>query len=223
MWAGSRGARPHGPPLWLLEILRAAGWWRGVPAWRQGHLLEGARSQTPGLLGHRGLHNCSRGVDCCFDNHTLEPCGHAPFGKPCRALLASGIALQPIGGGAAAGDGTSWQYELTSSYVDFDHANDAAPIPTSNFSLVVDYETETYSRWQFGRRSWPMSAELGVYEPDVDCAHVQAWVAPEWEFNLRLLPVDKDVPMQAEATLESLEVLVHPTCPTRSGSPMEDR
>ena len=32
--------------------------------------------------------------------------------------------------------------------------------------------------------------------------------------------VEKDVP-QAEATLESLEILVHPTCPTRSGSPMK--
>jgi hypothetical protein len=174
-----------------------------------------------GFPGRRPpLHNCSRGVDCCFDNRTVEPCVNAPFGKPCRALLASGIALQPasIGGGAAAGNSNSWQYELTSSYDDFDHANDTAPIATSNFSLVVDYETETYSRWRFGRRSWPMSAELGVYEPDVDCAHVQAWVAPEWEFNLRLLPVGRDVPMQAEATLESLEVLVHPTCPTRNGA-----
>ena len=37
MWAGSRGARPPRPPLRLLEILRAAGRWRGVPAWRQWH------------------------------------------------------------------------------------------------------------------------------------------------------------------------------------------
>ena len=161
------------------------------------------------------LRNCSRGADCCYDNASVAPCVDAPFGKPCQSLLASGIALQPasIGGGPSTDHRYSWQYELTNSYKNFPSGIAAAPLPPTNFSLLVDYSRERYGSWTFGERTWQIPSQpLGVYAPDTQCAHVQAWVPPEFEFNLRLLPVDAKVPMRAEARLEELEVRLHPSC-----------
>ena len=181
----------------------------GTRLFLQQELFTGFPGPKPRLL------NCSRGADCCYDNASVAPCVDAPFDKPCQSLLASGIALQPasIGGGPSTDHRYSWQYELSSSYKNFPSGIDAAPLPPTNFSLLVDYSSEHYGSWTFGERTWQIPTQpLGVYAPDTDCAHVQAWVPPEFEFNLRLLPVDAKVPMRAEARLEELEVRLHPSC-----------
>jgi hypothetical protein len=59
-----------------------------------------------GFPGRRPpLRNCTAGVECCYDEAALPACVSAPYGKPCRGLLAAGIALQPASIGAAAMDG----------------------------------------------------------------------------------------------------------------------
>ena len=159
------------------------------------------------------LSNCSAGERCCYDPEKMVPCAGAPFGKPCRALYASGIALQPASIAGAGGADYSWQYELTSSYVSFSNATQTTPprVERSNFSLLVDYAAETYGSWSVGKRRWGLSAvPLGIYSPDDNCAHVQAWVPAEWEFNLRLLPVSSHTAMASEATLFELDVVLHP-------------